>query len=92
LSLQEREDAIEYLRNKPTSTGIERLVAALEDMEFGIRWSAGTALAQLGDAAFVPILKALTRRVSACGCAKVRNMCSSIHAVRVSKKRRQSFD
>lgn len=61
LHLQDREDGIEYLRNNPTPAAIDRLVTALEDAEFGIRWSAATALAQMGDAALVPLLKALTQ-------------------------------
>lgn len=59
LSELEREDTVHYLRDHPSPEGTEALVAALEDDNTGVRWAAGAALAQLGDAALPPLLKAL---------------------------------
>jgi HEAT repeat protein len=62
LSEQEREHGIHFLRDHPTPEGIEALVAALEDDDAGVRWSAGAALAQLGDAAFPALLEKLAHK------------------------------
>jgi HEAT repeat protein len=40
---------------------MEALVAALQDDDSGVRWAAGAALAQLGDAGMPALLKALCR-------------------------------
>jgi len=55
----EREDAAHYLREHPSPEGTEALVVALQDDDTGVRWTAGAALAQLGDAGLPPLLKAL---------------------------------
>ncbi len=55
-----REKAIRYLSHQPSDEIIKRLVWALQDDEFGIRWEAATILAQLGKKALPELLKALT--------------------------------
>lgn len=55
----EREQAAHKLADSPTAAAIERLVAALEDDESGVRWAAAAALVDCGDAALVPLLHAL---------------------------------
>jgi HEAT repeat protein len=60
LSEHTREEAIDYLKRNPTAESIELLVLTLEDDDEGVRWAAGGALAELGDAAWAPLLKALT--------------------------------
>jgi hypothetical protein len=57
---QQRELAIHYLVEYPTPTGIKRLVGALVDDEFAIRWVSSIALAQLGPMALPEVLRALT--------------------------------
>jgi HEAT repeat protein len=59
LNYKKREYAIHYISERPTSEGIKALVEALRDPEFGVRWTASTALAQLGSKAFPEILRAL---------------------------------
>jgi HEAT repeat protein len=60
LAEQEREAGIHYLRDNPTPAGTEALVAALKDNDAGVRWSAGAALAELGEDALLPLLEALS--------------------------------
>ena len=55
-----REAAIRYLAKYPTSEMIARLVQALQDDDYGVRWEAATVLAQLGETALLEVLKALT--------------------------------
>ena len=55
-----REQAIRYLSYQPSEEIINRLVWALQDDEFAIRWEAATALAQIGKGALPELLKALT--------------------------------
>jgi HEAT repeats len=55
-----REAAIRYLAEDPTPVVIARLVQALQDDEFSVRWEAATAVAQLGEAGMLEVLKALT--------------------------------
>lgn len=59
LSELERDDAVHYLEEYPSAEGMEALVAALQDDDYGVRWKAGEALAQLGDAAMPALLRAL---------------------------------
>ena len=61
LSEPEREEAIEYLRRNPSPEAIQVLITTLEDDDYGVRWAAGAALAQLGDAAWPPLLRALAK-------------------------------
>jgi HEAT repeat protein len=61
LSELEREDAIHYLRDHPSPEAIEALVTALDDDDAGVRWSAGAALATLGEAALPTLLEALSK-------------------------------
>lgn len=60
LNYQKRELAIHYICEHPTPQGIKALVNVLSDQEFGVRWSASVALAQLGSLALPEILRALT--------------------------------
>ncbi len=55
----DREWAIHKLSRSPTPQNTRRLVAALEDNEFGVRWAAAVALAELGQPALRPLLEAL---------------------------------
>ena len=57
-----REAAIHYLHRYPTQSNLTRLVQALEDDEFGVRWTAAVVLAQVGDDALPPLLHALTEQ------------------------------
>jgi HEAT repeat protein len=59
LSELEREDAIRYLQEYPNPEGFEALVAALQDDDSGVRWKAGAALAELGEAGMPALLRAL---------------------------------
>jgi HEAT repeat protein len=59
LSYHRREVAVHYLAQHPTPEGIKALVVALRDSELAIRWTAATALAQLGPLALPEVLKAL---------------------------------
>jgi HEAT repeat protein len=59
LSELEREDAICYLQEYPRPEGLEALVAALQDDDSGVRYKAGAALAQLGEAGIPALLRAL---------------------------------
>jgi len=55
----EREQAAHKLAETPSPAVAERLVAALEDEESGVRWAAAAALIDCGDAALTPLLHAL---------------------------------
>lgn len=57
----EREIAILYLREYPSSEAAERLVQHLEDRAPGVRWAAAIALAHYGDLGLRPLLHALTQ-------------------------------
>jgi HEAT repeat protein len=56
----EREAAARFLKTHPTQKVIRRLVQALQDDDFGVRWDAAEALAHLGEPALPELLKALT--------------------------------
>ena len=55
-----REAAIRFLAEAPTPAVITRLVQALQDDDFGVRWTAATVLAQHGEPALREVLTALT--------------------------------
>lgn len=57
----EREHAIQYLQEYRPPEGIDPLVTALDDDDYGVRWAAGSALATYGQEAMPALLKALTR-------------------------------
>lgn len=59
LSSLEREDAVRYLAYQPSERAIGRLVKALQDHDFGVRWEAAASLAKLGDRGLHEMLKAL---------------------------------
>lgn len=56
---REREAAIRFLADQPSPRAIQQLVQRLEDSDFGVRWEAAAALAQIGEAALPELLKAL---------------------------------
>lgn len=58
-SEQERESAIDFLTAHPDDAGVRALVSVLHDADFGVRWSAGVALADLGSASLRPLLEEL---------------------------------
>ena len=57
----EREDAVHYLQQNPSAEGNQALVAGLEDDDYGVGWACGSALAILGEQAFLPLLEALSQ-------------------------------
>jgi hypothetical protein len=54
-----REEAARFLEENPTENAVQRLIKALTDDDFGVRWAASTALTRLGDKALHPLLHAL---------------------------------
>jgi HEAT repeat protein len=54
-----RTDAAHFLVADPTPDGIAALVTALTDGDHGVRWAAGTALANIGEPAMHALLSAL---------------------------------
>ena len=64
LSTGEREQAIHYVQDHSSSSVIERLIVALEDNAFGIRWAAAVALIEIGESALEPLLRAVSERSS----------------------------
>jgi HEAT repeat protein len=61
LSEREREQGIHYVRDEPSTEGIEALVVALRDDDHGIRFAAANALAYLGAASMPALLQALAQ-------------------------------
>lgn len=57
-----RWEAAKALSTTPVKGAITALLDALEDEDGGIRWLAGEALAKIGDAAVVPLLRRLLDR------------------------------
>jgi HEAT repeat protein len=55
----EREGAVRFLAAHPNDGVIERLVQALEDDDFGVRWEAALALSSIGKTALPSLLQAL---------------------------------
>jgi HEAT repeat protein len=55
----EREAAARYLEKNPEPRAVPRLVRALQDDDFGVRWAASEALAQLGETALEAVLQTL---------------------------------
>jgi len=58
---EERVHAVKYLEPGATPEIISLLVETLNDDDYGVHWAASEALAQLGDAAFPALLRALAR-------------------------------
>lgn len=58
--MRHREAAARYLAAHPSPEIVGRLVQALQDNDFGVRWEAAVALSQLGNPALIEMLKALT--------------------------------
>jgi HEAT repeat protein len=57
--LAEREAAARFLKKNPDPQAVPRLVIALQDDDFGVRWAASEALSQLGEPALEAVLRAL---------------------------------
>ena len=58
-TVAEREAAARYFEVDPDPRAVPRLARALQDEDFGVRWAASEALAQLGVAALEEVLRAL---------------------------------
>ncbi len=56
----EREDAVHYLAKQDDPDTLARLVSALDDNAFGVRWAAAVALAGKGATALPQLLRDLT--------------------------------
>jgi len=56
-----REQAVRYLQDHPSAEGIEALIEALADDDYGVHWACGTAVAFLGEQAFHIYLEALAK-------------------------------
>lgn len=54
-----RETAVHYLQHNPSQEGTAALVAGLRDRDSGVRWACGSALAELGEQALEPLLRAV---------------------------------
>lgn len=70
-STLEREEAIHYLAENPTSEGVQHLVDAMEDEQFSIRWAAARALTYTGRAALAPVLRKLIAKGSSASLREV---------------------
>ncbi len=55
----QRTEAAHFLASDPTPDALSALVAALSDADHGVRWAAGTVLAEIGDPAIPVLLNAL---------------------------------
>ena len=55
----QRTEAAHFLASDPTPETLTALVAALSDADHGVRWAAGTVLAEIGDPAMPVLLNAL---------------------------------
>ena len=55
----DRVNAIAYITDIPEERVVVRLVKALQDEDYGVRWKASTSLAQLGPMAIPSLIKAL---------------------------------
>ena len=86
----EREEGIHYLLENPTDEGIQALVEALQDNDAGVRWSAGAALAQLGERALIPLLEALTKSTNDIPAARRGQACAPLQ--RSAKVRSETSD
>jgi len=58
-SVAEREAAARFLKKNPEPQAVPRLVKALQDEDFGVRWAASEALSQLGVHALETVLGVL---------------------------------
>jgi hypothetical protein len=54
-----REEAARFLEENPTENAVQRLIKALTDDDFGVRWAASIALTRLGDKALPSLLQTL---------------------------------
>jgi hypothetical protein len=64
-STSHREIAARFLETNASGDAIENLVSMINDDDFGVRWSASTALARMGDQAIPFVLKAIMRNYNA---------------------------
>ncbi len=47
-NISKRERAAHYLKENPSPAAISRLAEAMDDEDFGVRWAASSALAEMG--------------------------------------------
>ena len=59
-----REEAARFLEENPTENAMQRLIQALTDDDFGVRWAASSALAKLGDRALPALLQVMIKDTS----------------------------
>ncbi len=52
----DRESAVRYLADQIDTGSMDRVIAALDDDAFGVRWTAATVLAQKGEAVLPQVL------------------------------------
>jgi hypothetical protein len=62
--IQLREEAARFLEQNPTEDATQRLIKALTDDDFGVRWAAATALTRLGNYALTALLHELIQNTS----------------------------
>ena len=79
----EREQAIHFLQEHESREGIDVLVASLEDDDYGVRWAAGSALAQFGESAMPSLLNALIKADSD---SRLRE--GAVHILHISSSRK----
>ena len=79
----EREHAIQYLHEHESGEGIDALVASLEEDDYGVRWAAGSALAQIGENAMPSLLKALIKADN-----DVRLRDATVHIIHTNSSRK----
>ena len=61
LSELEREKAFRYLESSNDPKAIDTLIAGLEDVDHGVRWTAAEVLASQGESSFRHLLEALCK-------------------------------
>jgi hypothetical protein len=57
----EREKALRYLENSNDPKAIDTLIAGLEDVDHGVRWTSAEVLAAQGESSFRYLLEALSK-------------------------------
>lgn len=58
-NISRREQAAHYLKENPSQAAISRLADAMDDEDFGVRWAASSALAEMGEAGLPYVLRKL---------------------------------
>jgi HEAT repeat protein len=63
-SIARREQAAHYLKENPSEAAISRLADAMDDEDFGVRWAASSALAEMGIDGLPYVLRKLIKHYS----------------------------